>query len=356
MDDDDDDGYDASQRTPETKKKKKKKKAAGMVHSENPLNENPLFPEGDTDDNGALEGLDPSSRPEAMAHDGFRSTTKTDNQLSAEDQILIYTHKQFGAYVFIGLQCFYAVVGVTDIIVGTTVASEEEYGHDHSMQVFVAFGILMMTLGVAGIFGATKRKSILPFHFFGTVILFIIMFNLCVFTFFRESTVDDYIDENYVQILAKKKVESSAMSKQDMKDGVDVLMSLVATLGLVTCVCFIVSQVLILWLIGTTRTIGAILVTVDGTLICGGMMVMLAGIEAGAETTAFTSLLKFSVQAAIPVGVYMILLGVIFMVMKQKALSEAESILERDPKTAWGFVGVRASKVADAFTSGALQC
>ena len=97
------------------------------------------------------------------------------------------------------------------------------------------------------------QKSILPFHLYATVILFILTFYGCIFALMREEAVDDYIDENYQELLAVK--DDQTMTKQDMKDGVDVLMSLVSILGLITCCCYVVSGLMILWLVGTTRTV-----------------------------------------------------------------------------------------------------
>ena len=58
---------------------------------------------------------------------------------------------------------------------------------------------------------------------------------------------------------------------------------------------------IILWLIGTTRTISSILVTVDGTFICGGIIVMFLAIDAGSEENAFTFLTKVVIRLAYPV-------------------------------------------------------
>jgi hypothetical protein len=62
-------------------------------------------------------------------------------------------------------------------------------------------------------------------------------------------------------------------------------------------------MVIILWLIGTTRTISSILVTVDGTFICGGIIVMFLAIDAGSEENAFTFLTKLVIRLAYPVRV-----------------------------------------------------
>lgn len=58
---------------------------------------------------------------------------------------------------------------------------------------------------------------------------------------------------------------------------------------------------IILWLMGTTRTISNILVTVDGTFICGGIIVMFLAIDAGSEDSAFTFLTKTVINLAYPV-------------------------------------------------------
>jgi hypothetical protein len=58
---------------------------------------------------------------------------------------------------------------------------------------------------------------------------------------------------------------------------------------------------IILWLMGTTRTISSILVTVDGTFICGGIIVMFLAIDAGSEDNAFSILTKIVINLAYPV-------------------------------------------------------
>jgi hypothetical protein len=69
----------------------------------------------------------------------------------------------------------------------------------------------------------------------------------------REEAVDDFIDENFEELILLK--DDPTMTRQDMKDGIDILMSLVSIVGFVTCCCYIVSGGMILWLVGTTRTV-----------------------------------------------------------------------------------------------------
>jgi hypothetical protein len=85
------------------------------------------------------------------------------------------------------------------------------------------------------------------------VILFILTFFGCIFTLMREEAVDDFIDENFEELILLK--DDPTMTRQDMKDGIDILMSLVSIVGFVTCSCYIVSGGMILWLVGTTRTV-----------------------------------------------------------------------------------------------------
>lgn len=67
------------------------------------------------------------------------------------------------------------------------------------------------------------------------------------------------------------------MTRQEMKDGADTVMTLLSVLGMFTVLIFVVSELLILWLVSPTRVTGSVLVTVDVTFINGGIVVCIAG-------------------------------------------------------------------------------
>jgi|EP01049_Picozoa_sp_SAG25_P005406 hypothetical protein len=102
-----------------------------------------------------------------------------------------------------------------------------------------------------------------------------------------------------------------------------------------------------------------ILVTVDGTLICGGIIVMYSGVDAGGETHAFSDLLAFSVYCAYALGVVMIIMvramsltnclvvslalidsplqGILFMFIKQRAMADGEAFFDEHPQKSFVF-------------------
>ena len=173
------------------------------------------------------------------------------------------------------------------------------------------------------------QKTLLPFHFYATTVLCNALCWLSIYVLFREEAVDDYIEENYEHLNAHR-LEPQTM--QEMKDGVEILMTIIAMMGFVTIGTYIASMLIILWLIGTTRTISSILVTVDGTFICGGIIVMFLAIDAGSESSAFTFLTKMVINLAYPVGVMMFLNGFLFMTVKHTALANQEDIFSDHPR------------------------
>lgn len=221
------------------------------------------------------------------------------------------------------------------------------------MYAFMINGAFMIVLAAAGFFGALVRvrlpsgcgpagtlahvcvrllrcaaqKSILPFHFYATAVLCNVLFWLSIYVLYREEAIEDYVKENYEHL---NTLRSEPQTMQEMIDGTEILMDLISVMGFITYapkqlhgvfhpfrltrrhMCcdsigtYIGSMFIILWLIGTTRTISSILVTVDGTFVCGGIIVMFLAIDAQSEDHAFSDLTKLIIYLAYPVRVVLL--------------------------------------------------
>ena len=217
--------------------------------------------------------------------------------MHTEEVIAKLRQKQKAAKCFFWMQAWFVFVGLVDLILGMTVAHSSGYGHDYSMYAFVINGAIMLCLAALGLIGATKKKSLLPFHFYMTLILANMTLFISIYTLAREEAVNNYIRQNFEHMALDKDEPKTA---EEMIEDIDALMTIVGVMGFVTVLTYVGSEAILLWLLGTTRTISSILVTIDGTFICGGLSVFFLASSANSETTAFGPLLSVSIWLAIP--------------------------------------------------------
>ena len=195
---------DMAQALPETSssdapKKKKKKKAPTVEETDNPL-----FPMGESREagGGKLDGLREDAKEdlnEGLSQlQSFVSTTmKSDEEAAKESEVHLLKKKRMVATIFLALQGWFVVCGLTNISIAYTTAHRTGYGHDNSMYAFMLNGGFMLILAAAGFFGALVQKTVLPFHFYGTAVLCNILCWLSIYVLFREEAIEDYIKENY---------------------------------------------------------------------------------------------------------------------------------------------------------------
>ena len=239
--------------------------------------------------------------------------------MHTEEVIAKLRQKQRAAKCFFWMQAWFVFVGLVDLILGMTVAHSSGYGHDYSMYAFIINGAIMLCLAALGLIGATKKKSLLPFHFYMTLILANMTLFISIYTLAREGAVNNYIRQNFEHMALDK---DEPKTVEEMIEDIDALMTIVGVMGFVTVLTYVGSEAILLWLLGTTRTISSILVTIDGTFICGGLSVFFLASSANSETTAFGPLLSVSIWLAFPIALLMIVMGVLFAFLKQKALAE----------------------------------
>jgi len=315
--------------------------------------DNPLFPENSTgdqwedelDSGGGLLSTPRTEMDEKML-EAQRDANLQKGEVMIEGAAEKYHQKKNGAKAFLGLQVFFIVVGIMDFSFGLSVANASYYGHDVSMAIFVGVGLFLIAIGAFGIAGVFRMKTLLPFHFFLTVVASIFLFYLTIFTLMREEAVNHYIDENWEDMNDAK---DKQMTRDEMKAGADTVMTLLSVVGMLTVVMFILSEMLILWLFGPTRTLGTVLVAVDATFISGGMMLICLGINASAETHAYSQATIWAVKSAFFLGVLCMIMGVLFGIIKHQASQEGVSVFEEHRLKSVAFAGMIAFEVLFLF-------